>query len=311
MAHGMGRAGDVNADQPRRRVRRLSGGGPAAGGHRHGAHAVSAGTAATAAGMSAGAVAAGGPEVVFEVRDRGRLRAGGGGESVAGRPSDENGTRDTRGVLCVISTTSCFAPRAPDDVVRIAQWCRAHDVPHVVNNAYGLQARVRQELYGTGGRCSAGRPSFRHGATGAAAVSGACIGGARRRPFHHPVADGRGRLRAAAAGARALERALSAAGGTSGAALRRAPSAHRRQPHLLRHDAAAHHRVVCGGAGAYRQHVVRATLFRVARHPGHRAAVHRGHRIRRVRRARRALSVRLLVHGVRHRHHAARCGGVL
>ena len=55
--------------------------------------------------------------------------------------SDENGTGDTRGVLCVLSTTSCFAPRAPDDVVRIAQWCQAHDVAHVVNNAYGLQAR--------------------------------------------------------------------------------------------------------------------------------------------------------------------------
>eukprot|EP00968_Pinguiococcus_pyrenoidosus_P000262 scaffold13_cov241-Pinguiococcus_pyrenoidosus.AAC.35 len=41
-------------------------------------------------------------------------------------------------ILAVMSTTSCFAPRAPDDVEAIARAAKAADVPHVVNNAYGL-----------------------------------------------------------------------------------------------------------------------------------------------------------------------------
>jgi O-phospho-L-seryl-tRNASec:L-selenocysteinyl-tRNA synthase len=42
-------------------------------------------------------------------------------------------------VLCVLSTTSCFAPRAPDNVLALARLCASEDVPHVVNNAYGVQ----------------------------------------------------------------------------------------------------------------------------------------------------------------------------
>ena len=42
-------------------------------------------------------------------------------------------------VLAVITTTSCFAPRVPDQVDRVAQLCQEHDVPHLVNHAYGLQ----------------------------------------------------------------------------------------------------------------------------------------------------------------------------
>jgi O-phospho-L-seryl-tRNASec:L-selenocysteinyl-tRNA synthase len=41
-------------------------------------------------------------------------------------------------VLCVLSTTSCFAPRVPDDVVGIAKLCKRHGMQHVVNNAYGV-----------------------------------------------------------------------------------------------------------------------------------------------------------------------------
>lgn len=44
-------------------------------------------------------------------------------------------------ILCVVSTTSCFAPRAPDDVVAIASLCQSFDVFHIVNNAYGIQSR--------------------------------------------------------------------------------------------------------------------------------------------------------------------------
>lgn len=44
-------------------------------------------------------------------------------------------------VLCVLSTTSCFAPRQPDRVDEIAELCAAHNVGHIVNNAYGTQCR--------------------------------------------------------------------------------------------------------------------------------------------------------------------------
>lgn len=43
-------------------------------------------------------------------------------------------------VLCFISTTSCFAPRACDGVEDIACLCKQYDLPHLVNNAYGLQS---------------------------------------------------------------------------------------------------------------------------------------------------------------------------
>ncbi|PHJ22189.1 o-phosphoseryl-trna selenium transferase, partial [Cystoisospora suis] len=42
-------------------------------------------------------------------------------------------------VLCVLSTTSTFAPREPDQVDAIAQMCREKNVGHVINHAYGLQ----------------------------------------------------------------------------------------------------------------------------------------------------------------------------
>ena len=42
-------------------------------------------------------------------------------------------------VAAVVTTTSCFAPRAPDDVVAVARLCAEFNVPHVVNHAYGLQ----------------------------------------------------------------------------------------------------------------------------------------------------------------------------
>jgi len=42
-------------------------------------------------------------------------------------------------VLCFCSTTSTFAPRVPDSVDEIAVLAAELGVPHVVNNAYGLQ----------------------------------------------------------------------------------------------------------------------------------------------------------------------------
>lgn len=44
------------------------------------------------------------------------------------------------GFLAVLSCTSCFAPREPDRVVEVAQLCEKFGVPHVINNAYGLQS---------------------------------------------------------------------------------------------------------------------------------------------------------------------------
>lgn len=67
-------------------------------------------------------------------------------------------------ILCVVSTMSCFAPRAPDDIVAIATLCKKWsncvsfglntaktcvllDVIHVVNNAYGIQSRESNGKY--------------------------------------------------------------------------------------------------------------------------------------------------------------------
>jgi O-phospho-L-seryl-tRNASec:L-selenocysteinyl-tRNA synthase len=43
-------------------------------------------------------------------------------------------------ILCIYSTTSCFAPRNCDDIVGMAQLAAEHDIPHLINNAYGLQS---------------------------------------------------------------------------------------------------------------------------------------------------------------------------
>jgi O-phospho-L-seryl-tRNASec:L-selenocysteinyl-tRNA synthase len=42
-------------------------------------------------------------------------------------------------VLCICTTTSTFAPRVPDSVDEVAVLAKELDVPHVINNAYGLQ----------------------------------------------------------------------------------------------------------------------------------------------------------------------------
>ncbi|CAI8033170.1 O-phosphoseryl-tRNA(Sec) selenium transferase [Geodia barretti] len=43
-------------------------------------------------------------------------------------------------VACVFTTTSCFAPRAYDKLSEIAGLCKKYDIPHIVNNAYGVQS---------------------------------------------------------------------------------------------------------------------------------------------------------------------------
>ncbi|XP_064424457.1 O-phosphoseryl-tRNA(Sec) selenium transferase [Latimeria chalumnae] len=55
-------------------------------------------------------------------------------------------------VLCVHSTTSCFAPRVPDRVEELAQICAKYDIPHIVNNAYGVQSSKCMHLIQQGAR---------------------------------------------------------------------------------------------------------------------------------------------------------------
>lgn len=43
-------------------------------------------------------------------------------------------------IVCIVSTTSCFAPRGCDNIEALAVLCKKHGIPHVINNAYGLQS---------------------------------------------------------------------------------------------------------------------------------------------------------------------------
>ncbi|XP_050082104.1 O-phosphoseryl-tRNA(Sec) selenium transferase [Anopheles aquasalis] len=43
-------------------------------------------------------------------------------------------------ICCILSTTSCFAPRNSDDIIALGDLCLRNGIPHIVNNAYGLQS---------------------------------------------------------------------------------------------------------------------------------------------------------------------------
>ncbi|XP_017114695.1 O-phosphoseryl-tRNA(Sec) selenium transferase isoform X1 [Drosophila elegans] len=43
-------------------------------------------------------------------------------------------------ILCLYTTTSCFAPRNSDDIYEVSKLSQEWDLPHLVNNAYGLQS---------------------------------------------------------------------------------------------------------------------------------------------------------------------------
>lgn len=53
-------------------------------------------------------------------------------------------------ILAVLSTTSCFAPRQPDDIPDIAKICKEYDINHIINNAYGLQSPIIAKLINRG-----------------------------------------------------------------------------------------------------------------------------------------------------------------
>ncbi|KAK7175865.1 hypothetical protein R3I93_000203 [Phoxinus phoxinus] len=57
-----------------------------------------------------------------------------------------------KNILCVHSTTSCFAPRVPDRLEDLAVVCAKHDIPHIVNNAYGMQSSKCMHLIQQGAR---------------------------------------------------------------------------------------------------------------------------------------------------------------
>lgn len=57
-----------------------------------------------------------------------------------------------KNILCVHSTTSCFAPRVPDRIEELAVLCAKHDIPHIVNNAYGMQSSKCMHLIQQGAR---------------------------------------------------------------------------------------------------------------------------------------------------------------
>jgi O-phosphoseryl-tRNA(Sec) selenium transferase len=49
-------------------------------------------------------------------------------------------TLGAENIACVLTTTSCFAPRASDSVEQVAVLCSRYNIPHIINNAYGLQS---------------------------------------------------------------------------------------------------------------------------------------------------------------------------
>ncbi|KAI4900144.1 hypothetical protein NFI96_023873 [Prochilodus magdalenae] len=64
-------------------------------------------------------------------------------------------------ILCIHSTTSCFAPRVPDRQVthsvrdlleELAVMCAKYNIPHIVNNAYGVQSSKCMHLIQQGAR---------------------------------------------------------------------------------------------------------------------------------------------------------------
>eukprot|EP01041_Mallomonas_annulata_P000935 gene935-1814_t len=49
-------------------------------------------------------------------------------------------------ILCILCTTSCFAPRIPDKIDKISKLCSKYNTAHIINNAYGLQCRYISKL---------------------------------------------------------------------------------------------------------------------------------------------------------------------
>jgi O-phospho-L-seryl-tRNASec:L-selenocysteinyl-tRNA synthase len=74
------------------------------------------------------------PEVVENVLEGDELRT----DVIAVEEQIRNLGAET--VACVFTTTSCFAPRAYDKLSEVAGLCKKYDIPHIANNAYGVQS---------------------------------------------------------------------------------------------------------------------------------------------------------------------------
>lgn len=44
-------------------------------------------------------------------------------------------------IVAIFSTTSCFAPRQSDDIFVLSMLAKEKNIPHIVNNAYGMQSK--------------------------------------------------------------------------------------------------------------------------------------------------------------------------
>lgn len=51
--------------------------------------------------------------------------------------------------MCLYTTTSCFAPWLPDNIVEIAKLSKENGLFHLINNAYGVQCTKIADMINT------------------------------------------------------------------------------------------------------------------------------------------------------------------
>ncbi|MBN2155604.1 MAG: O-phosphoseryl-tRNA(Sec) selenium transferase [Candidatus Lokiarchaeota archaeon] len=54
--------------------------------------------------------------------------------------------RITKKTFGVLSTTSFFPPRAPDNIIEIAKLAKEHNIAHIINNGYGVQSTTFMKM---------------------------------------------------------------------------------------------------------------------------------------------------------------------
>lgn len=155
------------------------------------------------------------PVVVEPLIDGDELRT-----DVAGVRAAILAGRGAGDVVCVLSTTSCFAPRGPDSLLEVGALCAEFDVPHLVNHAYGLQAGPLSHLLNEACRGWPPPRPRRGGAGGTPSREGRPAGASGGAVGDVAAAEGVGGAGAAVEDATPLEGGLDAggAGGGCGAA---------------------------------------------------------------------------------------------
>ena len=61
-------------------------------------------------------------------------------------PAEEIEKAVNENTAAILSTTTFFAPRAPDKIKEIAKIAEKKNVPHIINNAFGVQSREIMKL---------------------------------------------------------------------------------------------------------------------------------------------------------------------